>query len=74
MNDQKSRIELWQRLLEPSSLELLEETAGGDPREVSWLQGLRERWGGELAPAELAQAIHPSRYVRGSDVLDIFGQ
>ena len=23
---------------------------------------------------ELAEAIHPSRYVRGSDILDIFGR
>ena len=23
---------------------------------------------------ELAETIHPSRYVRGSDILDIFGQ
>jgi filamentous hemagglutinin family protein len=27
-----------------------------------------------ISPDELAQAIHPSRYVRGSDVLDVFGQ
>ena len=26
-----------------------------------------------ITPDELAEAIHPSRYVRGSDVLDIFG-
>ena len=64
MNDQKSRIELWQRLLEPSSLELLEETAGGDPREVSWIQGLRERWGGELAAAALELAGARRRAVK----------
>ena len=27
-----------------------------------------------IEPDELAQAIHPSRYVRGSDVLDVFGE
>jgi len=27
-----------------------------------------------IAPAELAEAIQPSRYVRGSDVLDVFGE
>ena len=27
----------------------------------------------EASPEELSELIHPSRYIRGSDVLDVFG-
>jgi hypothetical protein len=40
---------------------------------------IQRAWVREINPlgidaSELAQAIHPSRYVRGSDVLDVFGE
>ena len=36
----------------------------------SWLQDIKPEG---ITLEELAELIHPSRYVRGSDVLDIFG-
>ena len=53
MNEQNTRIELWRRLIEPSSLGLLEAAAAGDIRNISWLQGLRDKWGGDLASVAL---------------------
>ena len=48
MNESETRIELWRRLLQPSSGELLAELEAGDLHRISWLQTLRESWGGEL--------------------------
>ena len=53
MNESETLIELWKRLLEPSSGELLAELEAGDLHRISWLQGLRESWGGELVSVAL---------------------
>jgi len=53
MNEPETRIELWKRLLQPSSGELLAELETGDLHRISWLQALRESWGGELVSAAL---------------------
>ena len=53
MNEPETRIELWKRLLQPSSGELLAELAAGDLHRISWLQALRESWGGELVSVGL---------------------
>ena len=42
-------------------------------------RGIQKTWIEDIKPegiglGELAEAIHPSRYVRGSDVLDVFGE
>jgi hypothetical protein len=42
-------------------------------------RGIQQTWLRRIQPDgitldELAEAIHPSRYVRGSDILDIFGR
>lgn len=42
-------------------------------------RGIQQNWLRRIQPDgitldELAEAIHPSRYVRGSDILDIFGK
>ena len=36
-----------------------------------WLEKVKPEG---IAIEELAETVHPSRYVRGSDILDIFGQ
>jgi len=36
-----------------------------------WLEKIRPEG---IEVEELAETVHPSRYVRGSDILDIFGQ
>jgi hypothetical protein len=41
------------------------------PIQASWLKAIRPEG---ITTRELAEAIQPSRYVRGSDVLDIFGE
>jgi hypothetical protein len=41
------------------------------PVQLGWL---REIQPDGITLDELSEAIHPSRYVRGSDILDIFGQ
>ena len=53
MNEPETRIELWKRLLQPSSVELLAELEAGDLHRISWLQALRESWGGELVSVAL---------------------
>ncbi|MDG2335283.1 MAG: hypothetical protein P8Q97_13740 [Myxococcota bacterium] len=41
------------------------------PIQSGWLEAIRPQG---ITTRELAEAIQPSRYVRGSDVLDIFGE
>lgn len=41
------------------------------PIQAGWLEAIRPEG---ITTRELAEAIQPSRYVRGSDVLDIFGE
>ena len=41
------------------------------PIQAGWLEAIRPEG---ISTRELAEAIQPSRYVRGSDVLDIFGE
>ena len=41
------------------------------PIQARWLEAIRPEG---ITTQELAEAIQPSRYVRGSDVLDIFGE
>lgn len=53
MNEPETRIGLWRRLIEPSSSELLAQAEAGDLSKLSWLQGLRESWGGELVSIAL---------------------
>lgn len=53
MNESETRIELWRRLLQPSSGKLLAELEAGDLHRISWLQTLRESWGGELVSVAL---------------------
>ena len=45
----------------------------GEFREIQ-LEWLKEIQPQGISLDELSEAIHPSRYVRGSDILDIFGQ
>ena len=40
------------------------------PIQARWLRAIRPEG---ITTRELAEAVQPSRYVRGSDVLDIFG-
>ena len=40
------------------------------PIQKRWLEVIRPDG---ITTGELAEAIHPSQYVRGTDVLDIFG-
>ena len=54
MNESETLIELWKRLLEPSSGELLAELEAGDLHRISWLQGLRESWGCLLYTSDAA--------------------
>ena len=40
---------------------------------------IQEKWLEQIQPegittSELSEAIHPSRFIRGSDILDIFGE
>jgi len=40
------------------------------PVQLAWLEAIQPEG---ISLEELSEAIHPSRYVRGSDILDIFG-
>ena len=42
-----------------------------EPIQRQWITAITPD---EISSEELAQAIHPTRYVRGSEILDIFGQ
>jgi len=78
MNESETLIELWKRLLEPSSGELLAALETGDLHRISWLQALRESWGGELVSValELVEARRRAAVkfpLRESLVADIAG-
>ena len=40
------------------------------PIQAAWLEQIRPEG---ITIDELAEAVHPSRYVRGTDILEIFG-
>jgi hypothetical protein len=41
------------------------------PIQARWLELIRPEG---ITSSELSEAIHPSRFIRGSDILDIFGE
>ena len=74
-NRPSSQFEAFQTLTDLDLLFRRHRSSGLVPAEYRRIQAV---WLEEIAPEgisirELGQAIHPSRYVRGSDILDIFG-
>ena len=76
MNRPSSQFAAYQALQELDSLFRNQRTSGLAPSEFSHIQN---PWLVEILPEgitsdELSQTIFPSRYVRGSDILDVFGE
>jgi hypothetical protein len=75
-NRPNSQLEAYLLLEELDALHRHHRSLGLAPAEYRHIQ---RRWLTEITPEtisvdELAEVIHPSRYVRGSDVLDLFGR
>ena len=75
-NRPSSLLEAYSTLEALDSLFRYHRRLGLSPGEYRRIQ---REWLREIQPDgitldELAEAIHPSRYVRGSDILDIFGR
>ena len=76
MNRPSSQFAAYQALQELDSLFRNQRTSGLAPSEFFHIQ---KPWLDEIVPEgitsdELSQTIFPSRYVRGSDILDVFGE
>ena len=75
-NRPNSQFAAYQTLEELDSLFRNQRTSGLVPAEfehiqAAWLEEIRPEG---ITPDELSQTIFPSRYVRGSDILDVFGE
>ncbi|MEE8581778.1 MAG: hypothetical protein V3T33_09335, partial [Myxococcota bacterium] len=74
-NRPSSKFEAYQALIALDELFRTHRNSGLVPSEYrriqrEWLQAIQPEG---ISIDELAELIHPSHYVRGSDVLDIFG-
>ena len=76
MNRPSSQFAAYQALQELDSLFRNQRTSGLAPSEFSHIQNpwLKEILPEGITADELSQTIFPSRYVRGSDILDVFGE
>ena len=75
-NRPSSQFEAYVALQELDALFLHQRRSG---LVASEFQHVQEAWLEEITPdgitpAELSQAIFPSRYVRGSEILDVYGE
>ena len=75
-NRPNSQFAAYQALEELDSLFRNQRTSGLVPAEfehiqTAWLEEIRPEG---ITADELSQTIFPSRYVRGSDILDVFGE
>ncbi|MFP6564488.1 MAG: hypothetical protein VCC68_08425, partial [Myxococcota bacterium] len=75
-NRPNSQFEAYRALEDLNALFLHQRRSGLAPAEFehvqhAWLEQITPE---DITPAELSQAIFPSRYVRGSEILDVYGE
>ncbi|MFP6580383.1 MAG: hypothetical protein VCC02_11370, partial [Myxococcota bacterium] len=75
-NRPNSQFEAYRALEDLDALFLHQRRSGLAPAEFEHVQHawLEEIAPDDITPAELSQAIFPSRYVRGSEILDVYGE